>query len=262
MIPVRLRQLLHTWTHVPYQQSVDSITLELTMACNLGCNQCNRSCAPDQAPSRERMSVEQIALFLYESEMCKKAWKQVIVTGGEPTLHPNFLAIVAMLQSYKSQHSPDMNIRVTTNGHSENSRLLVQSLSDVEVYDSEKNGSDRKEHHLFSVAPCDCAGWYERKARMGCIALEQCGMALSRHGFYFCGAAAAIDRVFGFGLGIMELEQVTPKALMSQRNLCGYCGSLTRTPAGADPRAMSKSWQLAYEAYQEDRPELKLYGAI
>jgi len=78
-----------TWILGPeYYRNLSMIEIDITYACNLRCYNCNRSCT--QAPTVERMTVDQIKKFVEESKASNLQWKRIRILGGEPTLHPDF----------------------------------------------------------------------------------------------------------------------------------------------------------------------------
>src|SRR5262245_29713970 len=79
---------------VQYSRALRKIEIDITYACNLSCPNCNRSCA--QAPTGERMTVEQIDFFLKESIASGIKWDRIRLVGGEPTLHPHFHNIIQL----------------------------------------------------------------------------------------------------------------------------------------------------------------------
>ena len=98
-----------------------------------------------------------------------------------------------------------------------------------------------------------------------CAITEVCGLGLTRYGYYICGAGAAVDRVFGFDVGIKKLALVDNHKLKKQRELlCKYCGHYKDANFRGgrnwiDAEKMSASWITAYENYKKERPKLTLY---
>ena len=97
-----------------YRRSRDRIDIDITWNCNLRCFHCNRSC--QQAPTEEHMTVGQVRRFLQETLDRGQRWKKIHLIGGEPTLHPQFDEILALVLEFRRRHSPGTNVMVTTNG--------------------------------------------------------------------------------------------------------------------------------------------------
>jgi len=84
----------------------EEIQIEVTNACNLQCAMCPHT--HGTVPQRD------FPLPLFENLVqTNPAPKRLVLTGwGEPLLHPNFFAIIAL----SNQHWPDTAVRFTTNG--------------------------------------------------------------------------------------------------------------------------------------------------
>src|SRR5262249_16382666 len=98
-----------------YNRALRRIEIDITYACNLTCANCDRSCG--QAPTGERMTLEQIEFLVKESVTKGFKWERIRLLGGEPTLHPNFFGILDLLISYRDTFSHNTVIEITTNGY-------------------------------------------------------------------------------------------------------------------------------------------------
>jgi hypothetical protein len=226
----------HPW---PAEPRPTRIEIEITTACNMACGNCDRSCG--QAPSREAMTLDQIRHFVAESHALAWRWSEIVLIGGEPTLHGDFLEIVKILRSLK----PGRMV-VATNG---TGASIIRQAGGLHV----QGQNNLMEYDAFNQAPCDLG----MKARGQCWIPRQSGMGLSRNGYYFCGASAGIDRVFGFGVGVLNLADWGKMAAHTGL-LCGMCGHWHGRKA-RDLPGTSKSWADAYAAYRERPPALPLY---
>ncbi len=94
-----------------YRRSRNRIEIDVTWACNLLCDNCNRSCR--QAPTGEHMTVGQIQRFLEQSRERKIRWREIHITGGEPALHPDFGEIVRLVLEYRIRYSRRTKVQVT-----------------------------------------------------------------------------------------------------------------------------------------------------
>jgi Radical SAM superfamily len=231
----------------PGKPRLSRVEIEITTACNRTCPNCDRSCV--QAPSNTHMSLEQVRHFVAESQGLCWLWEEVVLIGGEPTLHPDFLEIVKILKPLvhnRPMYVPGRLI-VATNGSNPD---IIRRAGGLEV----QGQNDIKNYDAFNQAPRDLG----MSAAELCWIGDTCGIGLSRHGYYFCGAAAGIDRVFGLGAGVLNLADVGK--VMDHTALCGLCGHKHGRKA-RDLPGMSKSWVDAYAAYRERPPSLPLYGA-
>lgn len=251
------------WRHVPgvFDWKVDksTLTIDITMRCNLYCGNCDR--AVGLAPSDECISVEQVDRFVRESMDRRWEWRRIKVAGGEPTLHPGFDRILETLAPYKKHH-PECEVRILTNGHGEEVRGRLSSLPEwVTVRNSSKTSGVQR-FRTFNVAPIDLDAHRTCDFSRGCFIIEDCGMALTRYGYYCCAAGSAVDRVFGFDVGLKFLSSVTDAAMKDQRTrLCRYCGHYRSNYKTVRTRTqeMSPSWQEAVARYRREPPRLTLY---
>jgi hypothetical protein len=242
---------------LPWSPNPAKVEVELTSACNLRCANCNR--ATSLAPDAGYIAASQIDRFVGESLELGWRWERIGLTGGEPTLHPDLPGVVRLLERYKRDH-PSCEIAVVTNGHG---RAVREALSDLPAWVAVKSSAKTGEalpFEPFNVAPIDHPDARQMRFRLGCSFTEVCGLGLSRYGYYPCGPAAAVDRAFGWDLGIKSLAGVCEKRLRAQMSiLCGLCGHFLGN-FGA-PRTSrqetSGSWQAALRQYDERPPRLE-----
>ena len=188
-------------------------------------------------------------------------WRRIMLAGGEPTLHPEFDHVLAALTPYKKIH-PECEVRVLTNGCGEQVRGVLSSLPEwVTVGNSEKT-SGKQRFQTFNVAPIDIDALRTDDFSRGCFIVEYCGLALTRYGYYCCAPASAVDRVFGFDVGLKSLFSVTDAALKNQlTRLCRCCGHYKENykEAWSSIQETSPSWRDAVERYRKEPPRLTLY---
>ena len=236
------------------------LEIELTTDCNLNCVNCDRSCR--QAPSKENISYEQIKRFVDESVERKHFWYVIKLAGGEPTLHPDFERILLELKRCKDQYV-NTKIWVNSNGFSPLTKEKLKWVADflpwVHINSSGKTTPNVTHHDAYNLAPKDFS-----VVAPPCHRPWDCGLGLSRYGFFPCGAGAAIARVFGMDIGIKSIEELTHEAVLKQLlllcPLCGYSPTkVKRFNVADEPR--SKSWIHAYEQYAKNPPRLNIiYG--
>ncbi len=226
---------------------MSKVQLEITTDCNLKCHNCDRVCGV--APSKEFMKIEQIYKFVDESITLKKNWKRIDILGGEPTLYEDLETLWKIIKLYKDKNK-NCKIRFSTNG------LNEFSVPDwVDVRNSNKKERLQKDHTAFNSAPID-NGETEIKC---CSVPWRCGLALTRYGYFLCGAGAAISRVFGFDIGFKNLSNINSESMLNQINtLCKYCGhSRVKSRHIPETQEISKSWEVAINSYKDKR--LSLY---
>jgi hypothetical protein len=237
---------------------LSQIELELITACNLKCFNCDRSSR--QAVSAELMTVDQVAHFVDESLELGWRWRKIALLGGEPTLHPRFFEILDELDRYRARE-PEVVVQLISNGYGRKVERVLARLPDwVTLRNTHKTTPSQYHFDAYNVAPQDLPEYADADFSRGCTIPFMCGMALTRYGFYPCGAGASVDRVFGWGRGIGSLGEVTPDGLVGDFTLlCRYCGHFHGKKAGFE--VMSASWVEAYDRWHRDRPRLPLYGA-
>lgn len=233
-----------------YISVLHSIEIEITTDCNLRCLNCDRSCR--NAPSKECMSIDQIKRFVNDSIKLNWFWKRISLIGGEPFLHQELEKIIFEIERYYSFNKKCM-VNIITNGLVK-PKIFVPSW--VNVYSSNKKSSIQF-HDNFNMAPID----YGINNAPYCDIPWRCGLGLTKYGIFPCGAGASICRVFGFDIGIINLQELKKDNIFEQlKFICKYCGhSPTKLNKYSYEEQLSKSWEQAFERYAVSKPELTLY---
>lgn len=248
--------------HKRYKWNNNVAALDITYRCNMRCINCDASCG--QTPSTEDMSIEQIERFVSDSIRLGKQWEVIKIRGGEPTLHPRYLDILKIIEKYV-KFNPKCEIRVVTNGVGPK---VNKALSKTPEYIAISNGNKEKKEgkfdyyfNTYNVAPVDLLTYKFTDFSKGCITVDSCmHVALNKYGYYPCGPGAAVDRIFGFDIGIKQLSGLTDQKLREQMKiLCGYCGLFKEPIDWTKKEKMSRSWKEAYEKYKKQKPKLSLY---
>jgi Radical SAM superfamily/4Fe-4S single cluster domain len=235
---------------------LSKIELEIITACNLKCYNCDRSSR--QAPTGEMMDIAQIAHFVDESMELDWRWRRISLLGGEPTLHPSLFEILEELNRYRLQ-VPSVCIQVVSNGYGEKVTATLERLPVwVNIRNTQKTSVVQDYFDAYNVAPEDLEEYRDADFSEGCAIPYQCGMALTRYGFYPCGAGASIDRIWGWGRNITSLRQVTPQGLVAEfSRLCRHCGHFHGRKAATE--VQSASWNSAYDQWRSEPPQLPIY---
>ena len=269
---------IHVWKTLrsarPLSSQADRIIIDLSHCCDLSCPDCNRSCAVDQAPAEEFISLEQVRRFIAESIAAGRQWRRIFLEGGEPTLHPQLVEILAELQRYRQDHAPRCKIDLNSNGYSPRAKRMLGRLPDgFRAKNSAKVHGYQKHHIGFNVAPIDLAEFAGSDYGRGCYIQPIFGLGLTRNGYYPHPICGGIDRVFGFDIGLKKLP-VSPADLSEQmRRLCPLCGHFRefrvdrrilnlvthKDPGNFPPGSKSPSWVKAYRDFRLRRPKLDPY---
>jgi hypothetical protein len=253
---VRLQKVVTAIKGPQYIRSNENIEIDITYECNLRCANCNRSCT--QAPSKECMSVAQIEKFVTESINKGIRWKLISLLGGEPTLHPDILAILSILLDYKKKYSPNMILQLETNGTGDFVKNVLRKIpKGIAILNSNK-GSMGYQHTSFNAAPIDSI-WYKLlDFSNGCYILKYCGTGLTPYGYYCCAVGGGIDRIFGFDIGRKTLPEKYDLMKEQLNKFCRLCG-LFKIYKKDRRIILSSIWKRAYKEYEIKKPKLSLY---
>lgn len=241
------------------------IEIDITFECNLKCKGCNRSCG--FAPSSERMSLEDIRRFVKESRELDRHWAVINVLGGEPTLHPDFIQILEILQEYADSSNKGVVIQVVSNGFTEETRRLCQKatmFANVKIdYHSFKTGNVVDYFTPFADAPCDDAAFANADYSKGCWVSSYCGIGLNKNGYYACSVCGAIDRVQKGHNGAASLKEFSFKEQQEHFNkFCRLCGNfkhyssnfgdfIPRSEKAPFHEIISPTWENLYKEYAD-----------
>lgn len=248
-----------------YPSSLDLIEIDITYACNLKCNNCNRSCK--QAPSNEHMTITQIQKFIKQSIESGHRFKRIRILGGEPLIHPDIIEILNVLVDYCEIESPETIIEVSTNGYGEKVKETINSIpSQINIINTYKTIPEIENFEPFNLAPRDLTDFSQKDYENACWITQECGIGLNQYGYYHCAVAAGIDRVIGLDIGLKELPKTENEFNNQKRKLCRYCGHFlnrkkvhTKNRSKIYGQQITKSWKIAYERYEHCKQLLSEY---
>ena len=262
---LRYREMLTKLLGYKYRPNHNNIQIAVTFECNLGCINCDMSAG--LAPSKDRMSLQQIIKFVNESIEKKRKWNIIAILGGEPAIHPQIFEIVNLILNYKKEHSPNTKIQFFTNGFNTKVKEVIKRLpTEIDVLNSDKVSAVQSDFTFFNMAPIDykiCRGINYSNA---CMATEGCGIGLTKYGYYPCIVAGGIDKVFGFDIGRKALPPIEDPMTDQSKVLCRYCGHLMfylncflQEDKQKIKRKISRSWEEAYNLYKKNITHLSDY---
>jgi len=244
--------------------NLNKIEIDITYDCNLKCVNCNRSST--QAPVQKGMRLEEIKAVVRDSIVLGKKWELINLLGGEPTLHPQFQEIVhEILFEYVIPFSPQTRIQITSNGFGakvQNQLDLLPKHPQL-IVDDNSFKEDRIVAYFtpFNDAPIDNPEFANKEFHKGCWVTAYCGIGLNQGGYYPCGVAGGIDRVFGLNKGIKKLKDVDTSIAGLLDTFCRYCGNFSESDvnqgnyiprhekAALTKSVISKSWKTQYKKY-------------
>lgn len=240
-----------------YNRRGRSIEIDITYVCNLACYNCNRSVG--QAPSKDRMAVEQIERFVSESIAMNYTWNLIRILGGEPAVHPQVLEIIRILLKYCAEHAPKCTILFVTNGYGDKvNKVLAQLPKEVVVDNTAKKGNVHW-FTAFNLAPIDFRRYRFADYKCGCGTPRRNGIGLTPYGYYSCAPAGGIDRVMGFDVGRKTLPAADDQMYELRDKFCRYCGHFVGRSTSTDRLAISVTWKKAYENYAQEKKQLSRY---
>jgi len=199
------------------------VEIEINSRCDCNCWGCDRFI--DVAPTGP-MTVEQIEHFVAESLNLEWRWERIHILGGEPTLHQQFVPIVETLCRYRDRY-PDCLVRVISNGRGQLAAYRTWlTAREVPIrIEAKAPGIEPDWFRNVRIAPCDEVPEHSQVPPCGIFGIRGCGLGLTKHGFFLCGAGASIARVVGLDIGVMQLRHVTHAAMLKQaKSLCHICG--------------------------------------
>jgi hypothetical protein len=174
--------------------------------------------------------------------------QQAVLIGGEPTLHPDLMGIVAELRSC----FPSVALRIYSNAHTADARELLRTLEKLGIYNNGRTmkleGSVRHGNpHLF-VAPRDIG--IERDPCKWASGHHggTCGFSADAGGLTGCAIGGMIDGILGLGMRSWKWAEFSDRKRLL--TLCQHCGAFPefRVPGGLGEfrgQVMSKSWLAA-----------------
>lgn len=251
---IRVQRVVTRLLGFQYRVGSDLIEIDLTYLCNLKCNNCNRSSA--QAPEAVHIDRKVVSQFVDDSLKEGRNWARIRLLGGEPTLHPQFMAILDELLRYKA-HYPDTSIQVVTNGYGSKVQAVLASLPpSIYIENSTKDGVIQPTFGPFNMAPQDSIAYSKVDYRNGCSIASTCGVGLTPQGYYPCAIAGGIDRVLGLKRGRTRLPPSEDEMRDLMDVACRLCGRFRdghfvpeklRSPLLT--QKTSPSWQKIYDEW-------------
>jgi len=222
--------------------------------CNLKCVGCDRSCT--QAQENTHMPIEMIKEFLSQTEERGHIWESVHILGGEPTLHPNFLEIIDLLDKWFNKNSPTTELKVISNGYSRKSKDILNMIPEYCYHKkSIKKSKNLPYFEPFNTAPIDLPEWEKEDFSKGCWISQNCGIGLTPQGYFPCAVSGGIERIFRLGKGLTQLPQNAEFLKSMFIDYCRFCGHFfqdkyssrtARESITVDVYNISHSWKQAY----------------
>jgi hypothetical protein len=161
-----------------------NVTLVATYRCNLKCQHCDQYCNLWDQPESD-VTLEQVARFCDDALDLPLEW--IRITGGEPTLHPQFAAIVELIDKTLVAPGHARYAGVDTNGK--------HSPLDLPDYWGEIQYPDKGRHNAMLISPEE-NGWWEEGWDY-CRIQHRCGIGFDFRGWSFCHLAPNLQALLG-----------------------------------------------------------------
>ncbi len=207
----------------------------LTYRCNLSCASCNRACfLPAQTAD---MTIDDAREFCRQAS--ELGWKpRIILIGGEPTLHPEFLRFVEIAAEFAPGR-----VEVWSNGFGPISRALLDRVRRDELAEviegTHKDSSVAHEVFDIFLAPADFNVAREPCGTHSRFTQPDCGISVDHEGYTVCCMGGAIDGVLRLDARTKRLADLWDPAFAVRQTeaLCRHCGQ----HLGIDGRKIARS---------------------
>lgn len=226
----------------------------ITYRCDRGCPNCNRACGVAKSNINEDMTIDQFKTAMDDIGSSGTKLTKLVITGGEPSLHPDLVAIADAAMEYKAKYSPQCTVWIATYHHPKYFYRIEEALKrhkDLAVMGSPKE-KPRIHNYATYLAPIDDPHEDPNHFYRGChLNGSLCGMTVDFQGFWCCPVAPAIARVFDLDISVKTYDQVSLDSLTAQYDqTCRRCGYYKMRKAGSKEEPQSESWKIALNNYK------------
>ena len=237
-----------------YAPRIAHLKINCTYACDRRCANCNRVTRIAPSCPSEDLDPAQLARMLEEASHGGPRWTRIVLTGGEPTMHPGFEELVDVMMDYKQRRNPECHMTTFTYHHPEHYCKIERATRKHPLFQVWDTGKQEGRIHRWApfMAPIDNPkrdpNHFYRGCHMNC---RLCGTGYDYKGFYCCPVATNIARIFGMDMAIQHPKDVTLESLTDQfQAVCPKCGLYNYYPAGDSAKDLvSKSWLEAFRRY-------------
>ena len=203
---------------------IANLDLQITLRCNASCRNCIKFCNKESITgldySDSDMTLGQIDEVVRQIKSLQNTTmiNCIVVTGGEPLLHPQIVEIMQKLEELR------------TSGHVKvlwiNSNLIIPAPPVLQQYIvnwSEPKDNDKK-HHVSFLHPADFSTHHEKQTYQGCCHYRKPTLVLNYLGCSMCCAGDAYIRLFG--LEDLLLDHIAEDETEYTKNMdmiCQHC---------------------------------------
>ena len=219
-----------------YTPKTNCAEWHVTYKCDLTCNNCNRFCF--LPPTTKDMTLDDAKDFVRQ---CKEInwYPEIILMGGEPTLHKDFFEFIKVAQEITD------DITIYSNAYSDMAKEKLKRAEEegvsfvfeptwklegtVEDLPNQNVFLAPIDYGVFNHGPCD---WHSAKLDVQEYGQNKYGgghhggISVDSDGYSLCPIGGAIDGLLKLGLRTKNLKQLFEKEFSTwqTRNLCDHCG--------------------------------------
>lgn len=203
-----------------YAPTSGKAELHITYNCNLSCINCNRF-SQVSLPHTPDMTIGDVKEFFRQ---CRELNfnPDILIIGGEPTVHPNFLEIVKLSREFKGNGL----VQVWSNGRD---RAMIDHIRDKYQASCPEETFKAKSRTDFPwddyyISPADYGIERHKCWQHGS---EICGISVDSGGYMPCAVGGMLDGVLKLGLRTKRLADLfdNEKNAEITKKMCESCGA-------------------------------------
>jgi len=216
-----------------YENTV--IQIDITNACHLACRHCTRHVGHHRTPY-----FMDLAYFAKAVDSIIQSPARIGIMGGEPTMHPRFSSILAILRDKVPPHRREFWTAGFRWGKFE-SEIRETFFPHLIAYNDHLSYGGR--HAPLLVAINDVVHDEELKRQLieNCPYQSHWSASITPKGGFFCEIAASMDWLFegpgGYDISDLRWWDRTPEQFKEQvERYCGSCSGAIPFPSHSDGR--------------------------
>lgn len=205
---------------INYTPTSGKAELHITYRCNLKCVNCNRFSQVDDNHTPD-MTLDDVKEFFRQCDELN--WNpDVLIIGGEPTLNPQFLEIVAESRKFKKNGL----VQVWTNGRDRDIVAKIRNDFNASVPEETFKLKSRIDFPWddYYISPADYGIERHKCWQHGS---EICGISVDANGYMPCAVGGMIDGILKLGLRTKKLSDLfdNDKNAAITKEMCKHCGA-------------------------------------
>jgi sulfatase maturation enzyme AslB (radical SAM superfamily) len=197
----------------------------LTYQCDLKCTNCARL---GYLPSKVApMTLDDAREFVRQCREIGWQPRAILITGGEPTLHPDIMDFCRIAQEL----CPG-NVNIWSNGCSDNTRRVLRTISknklaNVIIGTQKRKGSIEQPIKDVCISPADF-GKTRHPCKWHTSRAIHCGVSVDHEGYIVCPNGGVYNSVLKLGVATKRLADLFDPDFASKQTqaLCRHCGML------------------------------------